>query len=50
MLNSYSLNHVIKNLQELNYRLTYAPVLTLPEGSDGFLIYCDASRLGWVAF
>ena len=25
-------------------RLTSAPVLTLPEGSKGFVIYCDASR------
>ena len=27
-------------------RLTTAPVLTLPEGSDGYVIYCDASRVG----
>ncbi|KAH0658050.1 hypothetical protein KY289_026798 [Solanum tuberosum] len=27
-------------------RLTTTPVLTLPEGSDGYVIYCDASRVG----
>ena len=30
----------------LKDRLTKAPVLTLPEGSDGFVVYCDASRVG----
>ncbi|WMV07858.1 hypothetical protein MTR67_001243, partial [Solanum verrucosum] len=35
---------------ELKTRLTTTPVLTLPEGSDGYVIYCDASRvsLGYV--
>ncbi|WMV08666.1 hypothetical protein MTR67_002051 [Solanum verrucosum] len=27
-------------------RLTTAPVLTLPEGTQGFVVYCDASRVG----
>ena len=27
-------------------RLTSAPVLTLPDGVDGFVVYCDASRAG----
>ena len=27
-------------------RFTTAPVLTLREGSYGYVIYCDASRLG----
>ena len=27
-------------------RLTTTLVLTLPEGSDGYVIYCDASRVG----
>ena len=27
-------------------RLTTAPVLTLPDGSDGYVIYCHASRVG----
>ena len=32
--------------QELKTRLTSAPVLALPDGSDGFVVYCDASRVG----
>ncbi|WMV50784.1 hypothetical protein MTR67_044169 [Solanum verrucosum] len=35
-----------KIFQELIDRLTSAPVLTLLEGSDGFVIYCDDSRIG----
>src|SRR5687767_13304654 len=35
-----------KSFQELKDRLTKAPVLTLPEGSDGFVVYCDASKIG----
>ena len=35
-----------KNFQELKKRLTNAPVLTLPEGTQGFVVYCDASRVG----
>ncbi|WMV25255.1 hypothetical protein MTR67_018640 [Solanum verrucosum] len=31
--------------KELKNRLTSAPVLTLPEGTDGFVVYCDASRI-----
>ncbi|WMV25678.1 hypothetical protein MTR67_019063, partial [Solanum verrucosum] len=27
-------------------RLTIASVLTLPEGSNGYVVYCDASRVG----
>ena len=27
-------------------RLTTAPVLTLPKGTNGFVVYCDASRVG----
>ena len=27
-------------------RFTTAPVLTLPEGTKGFVMYCDASRVG----
>ena len=26
--------------------LTSAPVLTLPSGSEGYTVYCDASRVG----
>ncbi|KAH0735409.1 hypothetical protein KY285_011116 [Solanum tuberosum] len=35
-----------KSFTELKTRLTTAPVLTLPEGSDGYVIYCDASKVG----
>ncbi|WMV30124.1 hypothetical protein MTR67_023509, partial [Solanum verrucosum] len=35
-----------KSFQELKDRLTFALVLTLLEGTDGFVVYCDASRIG----
>ncbi|WMV37983.1 hypothetical protein MTR67_031368, partial [Solanum verrucosum] len=35
-----------KSFVELKTRLTKTYVLTIPEGSDGYLIYCDASRVG----
>ncbi|WMV58226.1 hypothetical protein MTR67_051611, partial [Solanum verrucosum] len=35
-----------KSFAELKTRLTTAPVLTVPEGSDDYVIYCDASRVG----
>ena len=35
-----------KSFQELKDRLTSAPILTLPEGDDGFVVYCDASHMG----
>ena len=35
-----------KSFIELKTRLTTAPVLTLLEGSDGYVIYCDASWVG----
>ena len=35
-----------KSFAELITRLTTTPVLTLPEGSDGYVIYYDASRVG----
>ena len=34
------------SFDELKHRLTSAPVLTLPSGSEGFVVYCDASRQG----
>ena len=37
---------VADNFHELKKRLTIAPVLTLPEGTQGFVVYCDASRVG----
>ncbi|XP_069155722.1 uncharacterized protein [Solanum lycopersicum] len=39
-------NDCEKSFAELKTRLTTTPVLTLPEGSDGYVIYCDASRVG----
>ena len=35
-----------RSFQILNNRLTFALVLTLPEGTKGFIIYCDASKVG----
>ncbi|KAH0712650.1 hypothetical protein KY289_008609 [Solanum tuberosum] len=35
-----------KSFQELKKRFTTAPVLTLPECTQGFVVYCDASRFG----
>jgi hypothetical protein len=35
-----------QSFQELKQHLVTAPVLTLPSGSDGFVIYSDASRKG----
>ncbi|XP_070042766.1 uncharacterized protein [Nicotiana tomentosiformis] len=32
--------------EALKDRLTSAPVLMLPEGTDGYVIYCDASGVG----
>ncbi|WMV57916.1 hypothetical protein MTR67_051301 [Solanum verrucosum] len=35
-----------KSFQELKDRLPSALVLTLSEGTDGVIVYCDASRIG----
>ena len=35
-----------KSLQTLNDRFTTAPVLTLPECTKGFVVYCDESLVG----
>ena len=35
-----------KSFKLLTDMLTSAPVLTLPEGRNGFVVYCDASRVG----
>ncbi|KAK1411706.1 hypothetical protein QVD17_38266 [Tagetes erecta] len=32
--------------QTLKQKLCSAPILSLPEGNDDFVVYCDASRLG----
>ena len=34
------------SFDEIKQILTTAPVLTLPSGSEGFTVYCDASRQG----
>ena len=38
------------SFEELKGRLTSAPVLALPNGRDGFMVYSDASRQGLVVF
>ncbi|WMV37422.1 hypothetical protein MTR67_030807 [Solanum verrucosum] len=35
-----------KSFQEFKDILTSSPVFTLLEGTDGFVVYCDASRIG----
>ena len=35
-----------QSFDELKWKLTSAPVLTLPSGQDGYTMYCDASRQG----
>ena len=35
-----------KSFQLLKDRLISAPILTLPGGSEGFVVYCDVSRVG----
>ena len=34
-----------KSFQELKKRFTTAPILTLLEGTQGFVVYCDAYRV-----
>ena len=36
----------MRSFQLLKDKLTTAPVLTLPEGQDGYVIYCDDSGVG----
>ncbi len=33
--------------QKLKDCLTAASILTLPSGTEGFIVYCDASRIGF---
>ena len=35
-----------KSFHELKGLLTSTPVLALPNETDGFVVYCDASRIG----
>ena len=35
-----------QSFQELKRKLTNAPILTIPSGSEGFVVYTDASRKG----
>nr|WP_269150788.1 reverse transcriptase family protein [Corynebacterium parakroppenstedtii] len=35
-----------KSFQTLKDKLVSAPILSLPEGLEGFVVYCDASRIG----
>ena len=35
-----------QSFEELKDRLTSAPILALPNGRDGFVVYSDASRQG----
>ena len=35
-----------KCFQVLKHKLTSVLVLTLPEGNEGFVVYCDAFRVG----
>ena len=34
------------SFDKLKDKLTTAPILTLPEGVDDFVVYCDAYRMG----
>ncbi|MCI77520.1 retrotransposon protein, partial [Trifolium medium] len=34
------------SFQELKRRLTIAPVLTLPDAKEPFVVYCDVSKMG----
>ncbi|XP_043710324.1 uncharacterized mitochondrial protein AtMg00860-like [Telopea speciosissima] len=39
-----------KNFQELKQRLILAPILTIPNGIGGMVVYCDASKMGFSCF
>ncbi|MCI42550.1 retrotransposon protein, partial [Trifolium medium] len=38
--------HCEESFQELKRRLMTAPVLTLPDAKEPFVVYCDASKMG----
>ena len=46
MISSFGILIVRKGFQELNKCLTEAPVLALPSGGNGFVVYTDASKNG----
>ena len=48
----HSDDHCQRAFEELKQRLTTVPILTLPSGKGGFVLYSDASYqgLGCVAF
>ena len=46
MVNFQSSDDCEKSFAELKTRFTKNPVLTLTEGRYGYVIYCDASRVG----
>jgi len=35
------------SFQELKQRLVLAPILIIPEGKEGFIVYSDVSRQDW---
>ncbi|WMV18731.1 hypothetical protein MTR67_012116, partial [Solanum verrucosum] len=35
-----------RSFQTLNDKLVSAPILSLPDGLEGFVVYCDTSRVG----
>ncbi|MDE0547701.1 ribonuclease H family protein, partial [Microbacterium sp. C7(2022)] len=35
-----------KSFQTLKDKLMSTPILALPKGLEGFVVYCDASRIG----
>ena len=40
------MNTYEQSFQELKKRLVSAPILTIPEGDKGYVMYCDASGQG----
>ena len=42
----FSWSEACEGSEKLKDKLTSAPILTLPEGNKGFVVYCDGSRVG----
>lgn len=34
------------SFEKMKDKLTFSLILTLPKGGNGFVVYCDASRMG----